>query len=118
MLVRPICKAYGFDIATFDTLEEMDAVRNMCEQNPYMFGYSTHIGGMASVQKSTTDWYWVTNNQKIAYTMPWQNGQPENYLGRGWCLNLMTDRGFRYSDFDCNSVRGAKFICQNYECDH
>lgn len=81
-----------------------------------MFGWSTHVGGMASVRKSTTDWYWVTNGQKIAYTMPWQNGQPENYLDRGWCLNLMTEGGFRYNDIDCDGVRGATFICHNYEC--
>jgi len=116
MHARSICKAYGFDILTLDTLDEMNTVSSLCEQNRDMFGAYTHIGGMASVGKSNTDWYWVTTNQKVSYNMPWHNGQPDHYGNNEWCLTLAKDSRFKFNDINCFGSWEEKFICQSQEC--
>lgn len=111
---RPLCKAYGFDILTLETLEEMQRVVNMCSENEDMFGAYTHIGGMTSVGRSRTNWYWVTTNQKISYNMPWHNGQPEFKDNIEWCLTLTKSSG-KYNDIPCYGSWAEAFICQSYK---
>lgn len=49
----PLCKAYGFDILTLETLEEMQKIVNMCSGNEDMFGAYIHT--LTSVGRSRTD---------------------------------------------------------------
>lgn len=55
LLTRSI--AYGFDILNLDTMVETQALMGMCEQNMDLFESFTHIGGVASIAGSRTQWY-------------------------------------------------------------
>lgn len=111
-LTRPICKAYGFDVVSLDTLEEMEAVADMCEENKNLFGWFIHIGGVASTSKSKTDWYWVNSNEKVSYDMLWQNGQPDFSGSNEWCLTLEKSSKFKFNDIPCHGSWEEKFICE------
>lgn len=112
-LTRPICKAYGFDIVSLDTVEEMEAVAAMCEENKDLFGWYIHIGGVASTSKSKTDWYWVNSNRKVSYAMSWQNGQPDFSGSNEWCLTLGKSSKFMFNDIPCHGSWEEKFICES-----
>lgn len=114
-LTRSICKSYGLDIVSLDTLEEMEAVSKMCEENRDLFGWFVHIGGMAKTGRSQTDWYWVNSNSKVSYNMTWQNGQPDFSGENEWCLSLHKDSKFKFNDITCYGSWEEKFICENFE---
>lgn len=91
----------------------MQTVVNMCERNRNMFDAVVHIGGMAQIAKSTTEWYWVTTNQKVSYSMPWVAGQPDHYANNEWCLTLWKPYGFKFNDINCYGSWEQTFICQS-----
>lgn len=90
----------------------MEAVSSMCERNKNMFGTYVHIGGIAKVGRSTSEWYWVTTNQKVSYNMPWASSQPDHYGGNEWCLTLAKNQGFKFNDINCHGSWEERFICQ------
>ena len=105
---RNICINYGLDIATFETLDELNAVREMCKTNlSKMKGY-IYIGGMATNARSTEDWYWVTTGEKINFTMKWIEGEP-NFSGPEFCLSMGRSE-YLFNDIHCESYSN-KFIC-------
>lgn len=100
---------------SLDTLDEMNAVSKMCEENRSLFGTFVHVGGMTQVGKSTTEWYWVNSNSKVSYTMPWQRGQPDFYGKNEWCLTLAKGDKFKFNDISCSGSWEELFICQRFE---
>ncbi|XP_037025085.1 C-type lectin domain family 4 member A-like [Bradysia coprophila] len=110
---RPICHAYGFDIVSLETLEEYEAVAEMCEKERDLFGSFVHVGGVAISKRSKTDWYWVSSRQTVSYNMTWQDGQPDN--DNEWCLSLQKDGQFKFNDISCYGSWEEKFICQKIE---
>lgn len=106
------------DFVAIETLEEFEAVRDMCISNPSLLTEYTHIGGMSSNPNGKTDWFWVATDQPISYRMQWRaQDEPNFHAGRQWCLALGAKSGntFLYDDIDCFGNYEEKFICQRYD---
>lgn len=113
MAVRSICQAYGFDIVSLDTLDEMEAVARMCQNNQSLFTEYVHIGGIARTGKSKTDWYWVNSKSKVSYDMPWMDHQPDNYGNNEMCMSLARNHQFKVNDIPCYGGWEVTFICES-----
>lgn len=106
---RSVCKSYGLDIATFDTLDEFNYVSDMCKRNKDRLTNWVHVGGATTTPGTPHNWFWVTTGEKIAYDMPWNAGNPNSV--NQVCLSI-GDANYRYDDIDCHSRHEEKFICQ------
>jgi hypothetical protein len=40
-----MCRSYGFDFVSFETLEETNAVIKLCQKNSDLLDYYTYVGG-------------------------------------------------------------------------
>lgn len=61
------------------------------------------VDGLTLTLKSTTDWYWTDNGEKIPFEIPFITGEPNNYqnLNKN-CLALEdTFLPYRFFDFPC-----------------
>lgn len=105
---RNICMNYGLDIATFKTLDEFNAVRDMCKENSSIMTGFIYIGGMTTSARSIDDWFWVTTGEKINFTMKWKEGEP-NFAGLEYCLSIGSS-DYLFNDIHCDSYSN-KFIC-------
>lgn len=104
-----ICKDFGLEMATFETLNEYNAVRELCKANSDKFTDYVHVGGMTITGNSTDDWYWLTG-QKISFNLTWTDGEPSFRDKNEFCLSLVKGN-FLFNDIRCSGVN-KKFICQ------
>ena len=113
--VRSVCKSFGLDIGSFDTLEELNALIDMAKKQVPTLSGSYHVGGVTLTPKSPNDWFWVTTGEKIEYQLPWASGQPDTFKGVQYCLRIIVP-GYTFDDFDCDHASGSiKFVCQDIE---
>lgn len=111
--VRSVCKSYGMDIGTFDTLDELNAFISMGRNHVPKLGGSYHVGAVTLTPKSPNDWFWVTTGEKINYQLPWASGQPDTHRGVQYCLRIILP-DYTFDDFDCDHVSGSiGFLCQD-----
>ncbi|KAG5683721.1 hypothetical protein PVAND_012986 [Polypedilum vanderplanki] len=111
------CKAFDMDLASFDTLDEVNAVAAIKKAQSNLFTSYTLIGGMSNKMNSN-DWFWVSNGNKISYTIPWNWGEPNNYGGKEWCLSIgPTADAMKFNDIACHKlfVDDLSFMCQQVD---
>lgn len=110
---RSICKAYGMDIASLETYDEFSEVKYALpdKRNSYSFTDYIHIGGATSLAKTKSEWYWVTSGNKVSYTMPFSDGEPNNAGSIEYCLALGPPSKYYFDDIYCYNY-DANFICQ------
>lgn len=114
MNARGVCKAYGFDIVSFETLHEAIAVRNFCKKYSDSLDYWTYVGGISLKARSATNWYWVNSGKKVSFEIPFGNGLPDFAGSDEWCLALGPQKIFAFNDVSCSGYE-FKFICQRIE---
>ena len=101
------------DIAIFETSNQIQAVKEMCNNNAAKLSKWLHVGGMTLTGGSATDWYWVTTGEKVAYTMTWGFTEPNNMNGDEQCLSLEKyNYGYDFNDIDCYGRNQNQFICE------
>lgn len=103
---------------SLDTQVEAENFYNLCAPQRHLFDKYTHIGGLVTVARSKTDWFWVNSGNKVEInlTFPWL--EPNNWGGNQMCLSLDKQPGsFMYNDIDCYGHFQEKFICQSSEVD-
>lgn len=82
--------------------------------NSPLFDQFTHLGGVASIPKTSTEWFWVENTKKVNFTLVFGNGLPDNYGGNEVCLTLgYTSNTFYFNDLKCYESYIFKFVCQS-----
>ncbi|KAG5681266.1 hypothetical protein PVAND_010717 [Polypedilum vanderplanki] len=108
---RSICKSYGFDIASFETLQEANAVMSFCKNHSDSLDYWTYVGGISLKARSTKNWYWVNSGRKISFEIPFARNAPDFAGSDEWCLALGPKATFDFNDVNCNGYE-FKFICQ------
>lgn len=113
---RSICRSYNMEIATFETLEEMQVVSDLCKDNENIMTPYVHVGGMTTREGTKESWFWIVTGKRINYNMPWADGEPNNDEDSQFCLALGT-KNFLFDDIDCFGRSESKFICQ-YKVDN
>ena len=117
-LTRSICKAYDMDVLELETLDESNKFRAMCKENYQWFDHHTHIGAITLVDKSPTEWYWVSSGKKVKFALEFLAGEPDNNLNTEHCLSLWrgNSNNFMFNDIYCNvekhDDRDFKFVCE------
>lgn len=115
VIARGICREYGLEIATLETLDEMQTVSKICKKLSFHLTEYVHVGGMTLTGNSTFNWYWVITGKRIEYEMQWSDGEPNFYSRRQFCLAL-GGKNYLFDDIHCNSGIQRKFLCQkNYK---
>lgn len=104
------------EIASFKTAQEMEAVRQLLIAKN-LPDNTMIVGGMALTPRSRTDWYWVTNDEKISFDIPWGQNQPDFDYGSQWCLfaEKNVQYRFRFHDGRCSVANEDKFLCNKLE---
>ncbi|KAL7013239.1 hypothetical protein ACKWTF_015287 [Chironomus riparius] len=118
---KAICKAFGLELVTLETLAEarnfLALAESSSETKKLRAPFWIFIDGIELTPKSTTDWYWTKNGQKISFLIPWGPVQPDNWQGNERCFSIgKRDAGdrFGYNDHACSNVN-LPFICQRIE---
>lgn len=111
---RSICAAYGMEIVSFDSKNEMDSFLELCKQKATLFKTQTHVGGMTLEGKSLDKWYWVNSGNKVSYSLPFGPNEPNNDGGREFCLSIFRTPSnvFAFNDIGCSGSDLNKFVCQ------
>ncbi|XP_070491061.1 macrophage mannose receptor 1-like [Chironomus tepperi] len=111
---KAICKAFDLELATFETLQEMQNFFGTLLKPDHFSSFSiyAHIDGMTTQSASTTDWYWTNSGAKMFYSLSWAPGEPNNGVDKEGCLTVvkLTDK-FALNDYPCAS-NPTQFICQ------
>lgn len=124
-MTRGICKSYGMDLVSLDTINSGQAESQLflqsCKQYDFyrsfggyfvFFEQSTHVGAITTVGGSRDNWYWLKSGNRIDYPLSWGPGQPDNSGGHEFCLALLRDNSgnFSFNDMDCEAE--LHFICE------
>lgn len=100
------------ELLTLDTLDEFQKFKTLCGANKQLFDRYFHIGGLTTIAKSKTEWYWVNSGNKVNYEMSWLSKEPNNYNNREMCLTFAKDpTGF--NDIACYNASELNFVCQS-----
>jgi hypothetical protein len=108
------------ELATLETETEYNFVKQQLAVLSSPPAEWLHIGGMTKVGKSRTEWFWIHNENKIAYTMKWQSAEPSFHRNQQWCLAIGTsfknNESGTFADIDCWQYHEAEsFLCQVHE---
>jgi hypothetical protein len=57
------------ELASFDSFEEVNALRTLKARHSSVFADFTCVGGMANTAKSTHDWFWMNSGEKVPFTI-------------------------------------------------
>lgn len=103
------------NFATFETISEFEEAKNFLMQNLNLIPDWVHIGGMAKTLRSTTDWYWIKNDRKINFAIPFGPFQPDFHGNSEWCLSLgaKVQQVMLFNDIDCYSQQ--TFLCDELD---
>lgn len=107
-----ICKSFGLELVSLETLTEAEYFYNLCHNNDVTVGW-IFIDGMTLTPKSSTDWYWTNSGKKISYPIPWFPGQPDNYNEDEQCLTI-SHTNFLFNDQVCQNYPSL-FVCQRID---
>jgi len=118
---RAVCKSYNFELTTFESLAEAEAVFSMAENNSFLKTLPAvyiSVDAMTLTLKSTTDWYWTKSGQKISFAFPWLPGEPNNNVNLNeLCLSFgkqTISSKFGFNDLPCSEIV-SPFLCQRIE---
>lgn len=113
-----ICKAFDLELATFETLDEVESFFDKASRIDYFSSDQNYryalVDGMTLTPKSSTDWHWTNSGIKIPYDIPWIDGEPNNKDKLESCLSVgrrYLREKFGFNDDKCASAPNA-FICQ------
>ena len=100
-------------LATLDSKEEGQYFFVLFEHYASLFDIWTHIGGVAAIPKTLTEWYWTENGTKLNFTLKFLPGAPDNVGGNEVCLTLTISAGsYFFNDLKCYENYIMKFVCQ------
>lgn len=101
------------DLVTLESQGEAFHFLNLFIDNAPLFDTFTHVGGVASVAKTLTDWYWLESGNKTNLALYFGPGLPDNYGGNELCLTLgITPGSYYFNDLKCYENYMFKFVCQ------
>lgn len=113
-----ICDSYDLTLATLDSQQEADFLLPLYSANNLLFDAYTHIGAVATVPFTKTDYFWLQTGAKVNFTMRFLPGFPDNYGGKEVCLSLTYNGGVVYfNDIQCFEAWSLRFICQSISYD-
>jgi hypothetical protein len=102
------------NLATLDSQAESDYLLSLYAQKSALFDLYTHIGGVAAIGDSPTEWFWVGTGEKVNFPLKFGTNLPDNYGGNEFCLLLAVTSGSAYlNDGKCYETIPYKFICQS-----
>lgn len=118
--MRPICRAHDMEIVHFETLTEFLAVSNYIKDNKSLVSGEVLVDGVTTILRSTTEWFFTANGKRFPFTIPFANGEPNNYLNRNENCLALRDTGdsflpYRFMDYPCNKIpelNDSSFLCQ------
>jgi hypothetical protein len=99
-------------LASFETNDEYNAVRNLCRYNSGSFTDWIYVDGMTTTPGSKYDWY-LSSGEKINFSLPWPNTDPNGSVAnQEACLVLLKNKDYVFGDLHCSSHYPKKFICE------
>ena len=111
--LRAICRSFGMDTVSLDTVDEQNTFLNICNKNRAILDSSmTLIGGYTRTPRSTNDWYWVNSGNRVNYTLKFSQGQPDFAYDREYCLSVWGKPSVSFNDVGCGPPENRKFFCQ------
>lgn len=111
---QQICNSYDLELVTIDSVDESNVFLSLYTQNAALFDTWTHIGAVATIPRSATDWYWVGSTEKVNFPLKFGVGLPDNYGGNEACLTLGLFLGsYYFNDLKCYEHYIMKFVCQS-----
>ena len=117
---KSICKAFGLELVTLETLKEANYFLEIAENSEtkkLAIPFWIFIDGMTLTPKSTTDWYWTESGEKISFSIRWASDQPDNWRGNEKCFSIgkrYPNDKFGFNDHACSNVN-LPFICQRID---
>lgn len=114
LLSKAHCNAQGMKFVSIDSQAEADYFIPHIIQNLALIDGVAHIGAIATIAKSPTEWYWVETSQKVSFTIPWAAYQPDNFGNNEMCMTIrkLTASTVAFNDIPCSESVLGNFICQ------
>ena len=99
---------------SIDSQAEADYFIPRFVQNLALIEVSAHVGAIATIARSSTEWYWVETSQKVSFPIPWLPGQPDNYGNNEMCMTITkaSVSSIFFNDIPCSEIILRNFICQ------
>ena len=99
---------------SLDSQAEADYFIPRFVQNLALIDLAAHVGGIATIARSATEWYWVETSQKVSFPIPWLAGQPDNYGNNEMCMTItkLSASSAAFADVPCSETILRNFICQ------
>lgn len=112
--IKTICQSYGMETLSLETKQEADDFLGNLNNYALLFDQYAHIGGISSVPRSKTDWFWENSLKKVNYSMNFAPNQPD---GSGNCLAVDKyvvngSRTYGFNDINCYGRHEETFFCQ------
>jgi len=91
-----ICKSFGMEFASLDSLDEQNEFFRQCSENKHLFPeLGTFIGGYAKQPGTTDGWCWINSGETVGRTLPFE-GRPDNADNNEQCLvEFLKNRVFK-----------------------
>ena len=117
---KALCKSFGLELATFETLTEAETFIQVAKENQFIkTNVHPHflVDGMTLTPNSTTDWYWTKTGEKIPFPLPWREGEPNfAFDGTEYCISvfLQAPDNLGFNDVRCQ-IEERPYICQRMD---
>lgn len=109
---RSVCKQYGFDLMSLDTLAEKNNFTAIYTTNKALFSKWVMVGAIETTRSNAATFIWVTTGKPISYPIPWTTSNPDNSGGNEWCLSFDWKQvDVQFNDIAC-SINPGHFICE------
>lgn len=110
---KQICDSFDMGLISLESDAEANHFLAIYERYGPLFDTWTHIGAVATLTKTLTDWFWIENASKLNFTLRFLPGMPDNYGGNEVCLSLTNSAGsYYFNDLKCYENYMQRFICQ------
>jgi hypothetical protein len=98
-----IAKSWGTELATLKSSAEAATLSSILNLRTNLLTHYVYIGGYAGASKSPSEWYWMDDDSKVSYNLPWNAGEP-NFAGSNeFCLVMGPNPNFSgTNDANCN----------------
>ena len=95
------------DILSLDSEDEANFFLDRIKLHAGSTHANTHVGAMAYVVGSRTEWYWITSGNKINYPIKWGTGEPSGTNVQSVCLVVRKQAGnnFFFAAVWCSTER-------------
>lgn len=113
---RAICKSYGLDLVTLETLQETRSFLKLADQCKTLQSLEILVDGATPSPNLKGDWYWTRTGVKITFPLPWDVGQPSGTNNIQFCLSIYKENMSKYFGFnDAFCTKPLLFSCQRVE---